>query len=103
MRKFFAGQRLKKEAVMKAVRSIQRLYRMIYKPSLGPYHLKLCGVRSVRDDMYLLWRSAFSIQKIGRVYIQGQRDRQYQKEVAAANKIWNSQRVSCFGFPFIIE
>lgn len=88
LRKFYAGQRLQREAVMKAVRTIQRLYRVYYRPDLQPYHLKLCGIRSVRDDMYFLYRSAFSIQKIAMVYVRAQREKDFQRQTAAANTLW---------------
>lgn len=88
LRKFYAGQRMQRDSVMKAVRTIQRLYRVYYRPDLAPYHLKLCGVRSVRDDMYLFYRSAFAIQKIAMLYILEERRKQLEKQVAAVNKLW---------------
>jgi hypothetical protein len=88
LRKFYAGQRMKTEAVMKAVRTIQRLYRLCYRPDLAPLHLKLCGIRSVRNDMYLFWRSAFAIQKPTMTYIKRQREKLLLKQVAAVNKLW---------------
>lgn len=88
LRKFYSGQRMKTEAVMKAVRTMQRLYRLVYRPELAPHHLKLCGVRSVRDDMYLYWRKAFAIQKVALIHIDKQRKATMKKQTAAANKLW---------------
>lgn len=88
LRKFYAEQRLQREAVLKAVRTIQRLYRVYYRPYLQSYHLKLCGIRSVRDDMYLFYRCAFAIQKIAMIYILVQRQKLADKRTAAVNKIW---------------